>query len=58
MRVLVQKNNVAVSNVNDVVYKNYMPYAAKVLLDRAIPDLQDGLKPSQRRIVTYVQRKA
>ena len=48
---MVQKNNVAVSNVNDVVYKNYMPYAAKVLLDRAIPDLQDGLKPSQRRIV-------
>jgi DNA gyrase subunit A len=45
------KQTVVDTDIRDVIYGNYMPYAVKVLLDRAIPDLQDGLKPSQRRIL-------
>ncbi|MGL4985948.1 MAG: DNA gyrase subunit A, partial [Treponemataceae bacterium] len=31
--------------------KNFLEYASYVIRDRAIPDLQDGLKPVQRRIL-------
>ncbi|MBI3900602.1 MAG: DNA topoisomerase IV, partial [Chlamydiia bacterium] len=30
---------------------NYLRYASYVILDRAIPDIVDGLKPVQRRIL-------
>lgn len=50
------QSKVVVNDVRDVIYENYMPYAVKVLVDRAIPDLQDGLKPSQRRII-YTMHK-
>ena len=30
---------------------NYLQYASYVILDRAIPELIDGLKPVQRRIL-------
>lgn len=54
--IYLSQGKVIVSDVRDVIYENYMPYAVKVLIDRAIPDLQDGLKPSQRRIV-YTMHK-
>ncbi|MDR1863475.1 MAG: hypothetical protein LBQ67_06095, partial [Treponema sp.] len=31
--------------------KNFLEYASYVIKDRAIPDLEDGLKPVQRRIL-------
>ncbi|GAB1481299.1 hypothetical protein MASR2M78_01140 [Treponema sp.] len=31
--------------------KNFLEYASYVIKDRAIPDLEDGLKPVQRRIM-------
>ena len=31
--------------------KGYIDYAEGVIVDRALPDLRDGLKPSQRRIM-------
>ena len=34
------------------LYKNYfIEYASYVIKDRAIPDIEDGLKPVQRRIL-------
>ena len=30
---------------------HYLKYASYVILDRAIPDVDDGLKPVQRRIL-------
>ena len=36
------------------LYKDwFMEYASYVILERAIPALEDGLKPVQRRILHY-----
>ena len=34
--------------VNDLYDKNFLEYASYVIKDRAIPHLDDGLKPVQR----------
>ena len=31
--------------------ESYMTYAMSTIMDRALPDVRDGLKPSQRRIL-------
>jgi topoisomerase-4 subunit A len=36
--------------------QNFLQYAAYVIRDRAIPDLEDGLKPVQRRILFSLQQ--
>src|SRR5699024_11463620 len=38
-------------DVADVSYEGMAEYASSVILDRAIPDARDGLKPVQRRIL-------
>jgi topoisomerase IV subunit A len=37
--------------VKEIMKDHYLRYASYVILDRAIPDLADGLKPVQRRIL-------
>ena len=37
--------------IKSLFRKNYLRYASYVILDRAIPHLEDGLKPVQRRIL-------
>ncbi len=37
--------------VKNIFDKNFIEYASYVIRDRAIPDLEDGLKPVQRRIM-------
>ena len=37
--------------VKNLFDKNFIEYASYVIRDRAIPDLEDGLKPVQRRII-------
>src|SRR6056297_2165002 len=39
------------SYVRSIYNKNFIEYASYVIKDRAIPDLEDGLKPVQRRIM-------
>ncbi len=39
------------SFVKNIFDKNFIEYASYVIRDRAIPDLEDGLKPVQRRIM-------
>ena len=34
-----------------MVDRNFLEYASYVIKDRAIPDVDDGLKPVQRRIL-------
>ncbi len=38
-------------SIEDELAQSFGRYAEKVILDRAIPDIRDGLKPVQRRIV-------
>ena len=38
-------------DLKSVMKDNYLRYASYVILDRAIPDVADGLKPVQRRIL-------
>ena len=39
------------ANINKIFDRNFLEYASYVIKDRAIPDLDDGLKPVQRRIL-------
>ncbi|HEV3263164.1 MAG TPA: DNA gyrase subunit A, partial [Gemmataceae bacterium] len=38
-------------NIEDELKDSYLTYAMSVLISRALPDVRDGLKPSQRRIL-------
>ena len=38
-------------HMEDEVKKSYLDYAMSVIVSRALPDVRDGLKPSQRRIL-------
>jgi DNA gyrase subunit A len=38
-------------NIEDEMKTSYMNYSMSVIVSRALPDVRDGLKPSQRRIL-------
>ena len=38
-------------NINDEMRNSYLDYAMSVIVSRALPDVRDGLKPVQRRIL-------
>ncbi len=38
-------------NVADEVSRSFLDYSMSVIISRALPDVRDGLKPSQRRIL-------
>lgn len=40
-----------VKDLEQVMHESMMPYAEYVILDRALPRVEDGLKPVQRRIL-------
>jgi len=43
--------NIVPVNIEDEMRKSYMDYAMSVIIGRALPDVRDGLKPVQRRIL-------
>ena len=43
-------------NIEDVMHTNYLQYSLSVNIGRAIPDVRDGLKPGNRRIL-YAMHK-
>lgn len=43
--------------LTDMIDSNFLQYASYVICERAIPDLADGLKPVQRRILHSLQEK-
>ncbi len=45
------KSNVEKSPLRHLMGQNFIEYASYVIKDRAIPDISDGLKPVQRRIL-------
>ena len=48
---VINKENIITSNLEDVMHNSMLPYAEYVILDRALPRVEDGLKPVQRRIL-------
>jgi len=42
--------------ITDEIKTSYINYAMSVIVDRALPDVRDGLKPVQRRILYAMQR--
>ncbi len=43
-------------NIEDEMKRSYLDYAMSVIISRALPDVKDGLKPVQRRIL-YAMRQ-
>src|SRR6188508_3674394 len=38
-------------NIEDEMKRSYMDYAMSVIIGRALPDIRDGLKPANRRVL-------
>ena len=45
------KENIIKTEYSDVMQKSYIDYAMSVIVARALPDVRDGLKPVQRRVL-------
>lgn len=43
------------TDITDTMQKAYLDYAMSVIVSRALPDVRDGLKPVQRRIIYAMQ---
>ena len=43
--------NILTKSMDDVMHESMLPYAEHVILERALPRVEDGLKPVQRRIL-------
>ena len=42
-------NNIIQTEYSELMQKSFIDYAMSVIIDRALPDVRDGLKPVQRR---------
>jgi DNA gyrase subunit A len=42
-------------NIEEELKESYLNYAMSVIVSRALPDVRDGLKPSQRRILAAMR---
>jgi len=45
-----------VTRLEPLMGENFIQYASYVIVDRAIPDIRDGLKPVQRRILATLSK--
>jgi len=52
-----KSENIIKSSMDQVMIEDFNRYAKAVLLERAIPDSRDGLKPVQRRIIYGMYRE-
>ncbi len=48
---MVNEKGIIFSSLDEVLKNSMIPYAENVILDRALPRVEDGLKPVQRRIL-------
>lgn len=44
------------TDYSEIMQKNYIDYAMSVIISRALPDVRDGLKPVQRRVLYDMQQ--
>ena len=42
-------------DIQDELKESYLTYSMSVIIQRALPDIRDGLKPSQRRILVAMR---
>lgn len=47
----IENNNILNVDYSEVMKQSYIDYSMNVIIDRALPDIRDGLKPVQRRIL-------
>lgn len=52
-----ENNKTEISNISDVMKSAYIDYSMSVIVSRALPDVRDGLKPVQRRILYAMFRE-
>ncbi|MDR1590618.1 MAG: DNA gyrase subunit A [Puniceicoccales bacterium] len=45
------------TNITDVMQRSYIDYSMSVIVSRALPDVRDGLKPVQRRVLYAMLRE-
>src|SRR5206468_11209751 len=45
------RSKIVVTNIEEEMKTSYIDYSMSVIVSRALPDVRDGLKPSQRRIL-------
>lgn len=50
-------DNVVEVKIDDEMKQSYLDYAMSVIVGRALPDVRDGLKPVQRRVVYAMYRE-
>jgi len=48
---MMERQRIVPIDIGDEMKKSYLAYSMSTLVDRALPDARDGLKPSQRRIL-------
>ncbi len=46
-----EDNRITLASMQDVMHNSMMPYAEYIIMERALPRVEDGLKPVQRRIL-------
>ena len=46
-----EKENIRELSIEQEMKDSFLSFAVSVITDRALPDVRDGLKPSQRRIL-------
>ena len=51
------KKSVKAESINSQMTQSYLDYAYSVIIGRAIPDVRDGLKPVQRRIIFSMHKE-
>ena len=49
--VLPERDNIRLIGIEEEMSNSYLDYAMSVIVSRALPDVRDGLKPVQRRIL-------
>ena len=50
-------DKITVSDIADVMKTSYIDYSMSVIVARALPDVRDGLKPVQRRVLYAMLRE-
>jgi hypothetical protein len=57
LEVFLNEGQVVPVVITDEIKTSFINYAMSVIVDRALPDVRDGLKPVQRRILYAMQQE-